>query len=94
MVIITLRAWPFVLSEQVQPVVIRASRPVNVAGLNISTITNTSALLDLLSCFYSPVTIYRIGYLPVIKQDADETAQQFADRTQQVFIVCNHHLMI
>lgn len=29
------RAWPFVLDRQVQPVVISAFRPVNVAGLNI-----------------------------------------------------------
>ena len=32
---VILRAWPFVLDELVQPVIIKAFRPVNVAGLNI-----------------------------------------------------------
>ena len=35
MIIVILRAWPFVLDEQVQPVVMTAFRPMNVAGLNI-----------------------------------------------------------
>lgn len=34
-VIVVLRTWPFVLDEQVQPVVISAFRPLNFAGLNI-----------------------------------------------------------
>jgi len=29
------RAWPFVLDKQIQPVVIKAFRAINVAGLNI-----------------------------------------------------------
>ena len=34
-IMVILRAWPFVLDELVQPVIIKAFRPVNVAGLNI-----------------------------------------------------------
>ncbi|XP_065883334.1 lipid droplet-regulating VLDL assembly factor AUP1-like isoform X2 [Dysidea avara] len=78
------RMWPFVLDKQVQPVVIETQRPLNVAGLNITTVTTYSPVMDLLSCMYCPVTVFRVRFLPVISCHYDESVEQFTIRTQQV----------
>ncbi|XP_072296014.1 lipid droplet-regulating VLDL assembly factor AUP1 [Eucyclogobius newberryi] len=72
-------SWPLSLTEPVQPVAVRVSRPFIALS-----IPECSWLVELMWTFFVPFTDYYVSWLsPVSRQDG-ESAQEFADKVQEL----------
>lgn len=73
--------WMAKVSDKVQPVVIRTSRPsfadtaCNVLG--------SSYISELFWFLFSPSTFFSLSYLPVIQKENEETDESFTERVEQ-----------
>ncbi|XP_012722312.2 ancient ubiquitous protein 1 [Fundulus heteroclitus] len=75
-------SWPFSLTESIQPVALRVSRPL----LSLSTV-ESSWLIDLLWTFFAPCTVYHVSWLPPVSRQDDESTQEFANKVQELLAI-------
>ncbi|XP_027864422.1 lipid droplet-regulating VLDL assembly factor AUP1 [Xiphophorus couchianus] len=75
-------SWPFTLTESIQPVALRVSRPL----LSLSTV-ESSWLTDLLWTFFSPCTVYHVSWLPPVSRQDGESTQEFANKVQELLAI-------
>lgn len=75
-------SWPFTLTESVQPVALRVSRPL----LSLSTV-ESSWLSDLLWTFFAPCTVYHVSWLPPVSRQDGESSQEFANKVQELLAI-------
>ncbi|XP_014895982.1 lipid droplet-regulating VLDL assembly factor AUP1 [Poecilia latipinna] len=75
-------SWPFTLTDSIQPVALRVSRPL----LSLSTI-ESSWLTDLLWTFFSPCTVYHVSWLPPVSRQDGESTQEFANKVQELLAI-------
>jgi len=73
--------WPFSLDENVQPVVIRISRP-SVLAVSPS-VAGSWWWTDIFWFLFVPYSCFHLRVLPVVAQLEDETMQEFALRIQR-----------
>lgn len=71
--------WPFTLTEPIQPVALRVSRPF--IALNIP---ESSWLVELMWTFFVPFTVYYASWLPPVSTQDGESPQEFADKVQEL----------
>lgn len=72
-------SWPFSLTEPIQPVALRVSRPFIALSL-----PECSWLLELMWTFFVPLTIYYVSWLPPVSRQDGESTQEFADKFQKL----------
>lgn len=74
--------WPFVIEDTVQPVLVTVSRPLfpNIAV----TVLGSRWWSDLFWFLFVPWTIFTLKYLPVLKRESEESAEDFSQRVQSV----------
>ncbi|XP_037531962.1 lipid droplet-regulating VLDL assembly factor AUP1 [Nematolebias whitei] len=72
-------SWPFSLTESIQPVALRVTRPL----LSLSTL-GSSWLTELLWTFFTPCTVYRVSWLPPVSRQDGESTQEFANKVQKL----------
>lgn len=72
-------SWPFSLTESIQPVALRVSRPL----ISLST-PESSWLTELLWTFFVPCTVYHVSWLPPVSRQEGESTQEFANKVQEV----------
>ncbi|XP_029963631.1 lipid droplet-regulating VLDL assembly factor AUP1 [Salarias fasciatus] len=72
-------SWPFSLTESIQPVALRVSRPF----ISLST-PESSWLTELLWTFFVPCTVYHVSWLPSVSRQEGESTQEFANKVQEV----------
>ncbi|XP_054890551.1 lipid droplet-regulating VLDL assembly factor AUP1 [Poeciliopsis prolifica] len=75
-------SWPFTLTESIQPVALRVSRPL----LSLNTV-ESSWLTDLLWTFFSPCTVYHVSWLPPVSRQDGESTQEFANKVQELLAI-------
>ncbi|KAM4732072.1 lipid droplet-regulating VLDL assembly factor AUP1 [Anableps anableps] len=75
-------SWPFTLTESIQPVALRVSRPL----LSLSTV-ESSWLTDLLWTFFAPCTVYHVSWLPPVSRHDGESIQEFANKVQELLAI-------
>ncbi|KAM4586663.1 lipid droplet-regulating VLDL assembly factor AUP1 isoform 1-T2 [Fundulus diaphanus] len=75
-------SWPFSLTESIQPVALRVSRPL----LSMSTV-ESSWLIDLLWTFFAPCTVYHVSWLPPVSRQDGESTQEFANKVQELLAI-------
>ncbi|XP_028315060.1 lipid droplet-regulating VLDL assembly factor AUP1 [Gouania willdenowi] len=72
-------SWPFSLTETIQPVGLRVTRPF----ISLST-PESSWLMELLWTFFIPCTVYHVSWLPTVSRQDGESMQEFANKVQEV----------
>uniref|UniRef100_A0A7N9AT76 Lipid droplet-regulating VLDL assembly factor AUP1 n=1 Tax=Mastacembelus armatus TaxID=205130 RepID=A0A7N9AT76_9TELE len=72
-------SWPFSLTDSVQPVALRVTRP-----LIASSTLESSWLMELLWTFFVPCTVYHVSWLPPVSRQDGESAQEFANKVQEL----------
>ncbi|KAG7518812.1 ancient ubiquitous protein 1 [Solea senegalensis] len=72
-------SWPFSLTDSIQPVALRVSRPL----IALST-PESSWLMELLWTFFAPCTVYHVSWLPPVSRQDGESAQEFANKVQEL----------
>lgn len=72
-------SWPFSLTESIQPVALRVTRPL----ISLST-PDSSWLMELLWTFFAPCTVYHVSWLPPVSRQDGESMQEFANKVQEV----------
>ncbi|GMS89089.1 hypothetical protein PENTCL1PPCAC_11264, partial [Pristionchus entomophagus] len=72
--------WPFEVCPTIQPVSIRISRPLFAIE---STVLGSAWWQDLLFFVTLPATIIHVTWLPAMKQEKDETVEEFALRVSK-----------
>uniref|UniRef100_A0A1A7Z196 Lipid droplet-regulating VLDL assembly factor AUP1 n=2 Tax=Iconisemion striatum TaxID=60296 RepID=A0A1A7Z196_9TELE len=72
-------SWPFSLTESVQPVALRVTRPL----LSLSTL-GSSWLTELTWTFFAPCTVYHVSWLPPVSRQDGESTQEFANKVQEL----------
>ncbi|CAL8268269.1 unnamed protein product [Boreogadus saida] len=72
-------SWPFSLTDPIQPVALRVTRPL----LALST-PDSSWLMELLWTFFVPCTVYHVSWLPPVSRQEGESVQAFASRIQEL----------
>ncbi|KAJ3587399.1 hypothetical protein NHX12_010997 [Muraenolepis orangiensis] len=72
-------SWPFSLTDPVQPVALRVTRPL----LALST-PDSSWLVELLWTFFVPCTVYHVSWLPPVSRQDGESVQEFANKIQKL----------
>ncbi|XP_047210422.1 lipid droplet-regulating VLDL assembly factor AUP1 [Girardinichthys multiradiatus] len=75
-------SWPFTLTESIQPVALRVSRPV----LSLSTV-ESGWLIDLLWTLFAPCTVYHVSWLPPVSRQDGESTQEFANKVQELLAI-------
>ncbi|MEQ2181734.1 Ancient ubiquitous protein 1, partial [Goodea atripinnis] len=75
-------SWPFSLTESIQPVALRVSRPV----LSLSTV-ESGWLIDLLWTLFAPCTVYHVSWLPPVSRQDGESTQEFANKVQELLAI-------
>ncbi|KAK5612028.1 Ancient ubiquitous protein 1 [Crenichthys baileyi] len=75
-------SWPFSLTESIQPVALRVSRPV----LSLSTV-ESGWLIDLLWTLFAPCTVYHVSWLPPVSRHDGESTQEFANKVQELLAI-------
>ncbi|XP_069568250.1 lipid droplet-regulating VLDL assembly factor AUP1 [Brachyistius frenatus] len=72
-------SWPFSLTESIQPVALRVTRPL----ISLST-PESSWLMELLWTFFAPCTVYHVSWLPPVSRQDGESTQEFANKVQEL----------
>lgn len=72
-------SWPFSLTDSIQPVALRVTRPL----IALST-PESSWLMELLWTFFAPCTVYHVSWLPSISRQDGESMQEFANKVQEL----------
>ncbi|XP_070769423.1 lipid droplet-regulating VLDL assembly factor AUP1 isoform X2 [Enoplosus armatus] len=72
-------SWPFTLTDSIQPVALRVTRPL----IALST-PESSWLTELLWTFFAPCTVYHVSWLPPVSRQDGETMQEFANKVQEL----------
>ncbi|CAL8358323.1 unnamed protein product [Merluccius merluccius] len=72
-------SWPFSLTDPIQPVALRVTRPL--LALNTP---DSSWLLELLWTFFVPCTVYHVSWLPPVSRQDEESVQEFANKIQEL----------
>ncbi|XP_067373932.1 lipid droplet-regulating VLDL assembly factor AUP1 isoform X2 [Channa argus] len=72
-------SWPFTLTDSIQPVALRVSRPL----VALST-PESSWLMELLWTFFAPCTVYHVSWLPPVSRQDGESTQEFANKVQEL----------
>uniref|UniRef100_UPI003AAC9365 lipid droplet-regulating VLDL assembly factor AUP1 isoform X2 n=1 Tax=Centroberyx gerrardi TaxID=166262 RepID=UPI003AAC9365 len=72
-------SWPFSLTDSIQPVALRVTRPL----LALST-PESSWLMELLWTFFAPCTVYHVSWLPPVSRQEGESMQEFANKVQEL----------
>lgn len=72
-------SWPFSLTESIQPVALRVTRPL----ISLST-PESSWLTELLWTFFVPWTVYHVSWLPTVSRQDGESTQEFANKVQEL----------
>lgn len=72
-------SWPFSLTEPIQPVALRVSRPFIALS-----IPESSWLVELMWTFFVPFTVYYVSWLPPVSRQDGESSQEFADKVQEL----------
>ncbi|XP_074530293.1 lipid droplet-regulating VLDL assembly factor AUP1 [Halichoeres trimaculatus] len=72
-------SWPFSLTDSIQPVALRVTRPL----ITLST-PESSWLMELLWTFFAPCTVYHVSWLPSISRQDGESMQEFANKVQEL----------
>lgn len=72
-------SWPFSLTDSIQPVALRVTRPL----IALST-PDSSWLMELLWTFFSPCTVYHVSWLPPVSRQDGESTQEFANKVQEL----------
>ncbi|KAF6739343.1 Ancient ubiquitous protein 1 [Oryzias melastigma] len=75
-------SWPFSLTESVQPVALRVTRPL--VSLNTA---ESSWLVELLWTFFVPCTVYHVSWLPPVSRQDGESTQEFANKVQELLAI-------
>ncbi|XP_015238856.1 PREDICTED: ancient ubiquitous protein 1 [Cyprinodon variegatus] len=75
-------SWPFSLTDSIQPLALRVSRPL----ISLSTV-ESSWLTDLLWTFFAPFTVYHVSWLPTVSRQDGESAQEFANKVQELLAI-------
>uniref|UniRef100_A0A1B6G5A6 Lipid droplet-regulating VLDL assembly factor AUP1 n=1 Tax=Cuerna arida TaxID=1464854 RepID=A0A1B6G5A6_9HEMI len=71
--------WCATVAPTVQPVCLQPWRPLEITTSTVSATFST----DLFWFLFSPVTVFRIRYLPVVKRQEGESDEDMADRIAQ-----------
>ncbi|XP_046667057.1 lipid droplet-regulating VLDL assembly factor AUP1-like [Homalodisca vitripennis] len=71
--------WCATVAPTVQPVCLQPWRPLEITTSTVSATFST----DLFWFLFSPVTVFRIRYLPVVKRQEEESDEDMADRIAQ-----------
>ncbi|KAM9850243.1 LOW QUALITY PROTEIN: lipid droplet-regulating VLDL assembly factor AUP1 [Aulostomus maculatus] len=71
-------SWPFTLTDSIQPVALRVTRPL------IALSTESSWLMELLWTFFAPCTVYHVSWLPPVSRQDGESLQEFANKVQEL----------
>ncbi|XP_076595798.1 lipid droplet-regulating VLDL assembly factor AUP1 [Chaetodon auriga] len=72
-------SWPFSLTDSIQPVALRVTRPL--IALNTP---ESSWLMELLWTFFVPYTVYHVSWLPPVSRQDGESMQEFANKVQEL----------
>ncbi|XP_068129739.1 lipid droplet-regulating VLDL assembly factor AUP1 isoform X2 [Hyperolius riggenbachi] len=72
-------SWPFSLSDCVQPLSLRVSRPLLSPAL-----AGSGWLVELLWMLFTPYTVYHVRWLPIISRGSRQSDEDFASRVQKV----------
>ncbi|KAM3842881.1 lipid droplet-regulating VLDL assembly factor AUP1-like, partial [Diretmus argenteus] len=72
-------SWPFSLTDSIQPVALRVTRPL----LALST-PESGWLMELLWTFFAPCTVYHVSWLPPVSGHDCESMQEFANKVQEL----------
>ncbi|XP_060935283.1 lipid droplet-regulating VLDL assembly factor AUP1 [Limanda limanda] len=72
-------SWPFSLTDSVQPVALRVTRPL----IALST-PESSWLTELLWTFFAPCTVYHVSWLPSVSRQDGESTQELANKVQEL----------
>lgn len=72
-------SWPFSLTDSIQPVALRVTRPL----IALST-PESSWLTELLWTFFAPCTVYHVSWLPPVSRQDGESIQEFANKVQEL----------
>ncbi|KAK2849490.1 hypothetical protein Q5P01_009324 [Channa striata] len=72
-------SWPFSLTDSIQPVALRVSRPL----VALST-PESNWLMELLWTFFAPCTVYHVSWLPPVSRHDGESTQEFANKVQEL----------
>ncbi|XP_029297256.1 lipid droplet-regulating VLDL assembly factor AUP1 [Cottoperca gobio] len=72
-------SWPFSLTDSIQPVALRVTRPL----IALST-PESSWLKELLWTFFAPCTVYHVSWLPPVSRQDGESMQEFANKVQEL----------
>ncbi|CAG5992875.1 unnamed protein product [Menidia menidia] len=75
-------SWPFSLTESIQPVALRVTRPL----VSLST-PESSWLMELLWTFFVPCTVYHVSWLPPVSRQDGESTQEFANKVQELLAI-------
>ncbi|KAM9309429.1 lipid droplet-regulating VLDL assembly factor AUP1 [Pholidichthys leucotaenia] len=75
-------SWPFSLTESIQPVALRVTRPL----ISLST-PESSWLTELLWTFFAPCTVYHVSWLPMVSRQEGESTQEFVNKVQELLAV-------
>ncbi|KAM7418128.1 hypothetical protein PAMA_017664 [Pampus argenteus] len=72
-------SWPFSLTDSIQPVALRVTRPL----IALST-PDSSWLMELFWTFFAPCTVYHVSWLPTVSRQDGESTQEFANKVQEL----------
>ncbi|XP_073343320.1 lipid droplet-regulating VLDL assembly factor AUP1 [Pagrus major] len=72
-------SWPFSLTDSIQPVALRVTRPL----IALST-PESSWMMELLWTFFVPCTVYHVSWLPPVSRQDGESMQEFANKVQEL----------
>ncbi|KAG7223583.1 hypothetical protein INR49_028476 [Caranx melampygus] len=72
-------SWPFSLTDSIQPVALRVTRPL----IALSTPESTW-LMELLWTFFAPCTVYHVSWLPPVSRQDGESTQEVANKVQEL----------
>ncbi|AWP12470.1 putative ancient ubiquitous protein 1 isoform 2 [Scophthalmus maximus] len=72
-------SWPFSLTDSIQPVALRVTRPL----IALST-PESGWLMELLWTFFAPCTVYHVSWLPPVSRQDGESTQEFANKVQEL----------
>ncbi|XP_029368339.1 lipid droplet-regulating VLDL assembly factor AUP1 isoform X1 [Echeneis naucrates] len=72
-------SWPFSLTDSIQPVALRVTRP----WIALNT-PESSWLVELLWTFFAPCTVYHVSWLPPVSRQDGESTQEVANKVQEL----------
>ncbi|KAF3837987.1 hypothetical protein F7725_009755 [Dissostichus mawsoni] len=80
-------SWPFSLTDSIQPVALRVTRPL----IALST-PDSSWMKELLWTFFAPCTVYHVSWLPTVSRQDGESTQEFANKVQESLGTDDHRI--